>query len=157
MLTYTTSNDIDAPPSFTFESKIIICANAIPKNPMFQALVSRCLTFRLDPTREEILEQFRKVTAAGCSSSTGLLTPELCEEVIRHVEERATRTLSMRLLRPFLRTVEYALERDVPWRELLEGQLHEISIPASAVSNSAKGIDDLECLEKAIRHHPDSV
>jgi hypothetical protein len=157
VLTYTTTTDIDAPPSFTFESKIILCANAIPKNPMFGALVSRCLTYRLDPSRDEILEQFRKVTGGGYSGSCGLLAPELCREVIRYVEERATRTLSMRLLRPFLRTVEYAVERGVPWQDLLEAQLHEISVPAEASPAASRRATELDCLKKAIQQHPDSV
>ena len=57
IVTYNSSQLDDLPGSFIFESRLVFCANVIPrKNDAFKAVLSRCDIFELDATQEEVVE-----------------------------------------------------------------------------------------------------
>ena len=50
----------DLPGSFIFESRLVFCANVIPKrNDAFKAVLTRCDIFQLDATQEEVIDLMR--------------------------------------------------------------------------------------------------
>ena len=69
IVTYASSQLDDIPSQFVFESRVIFCANTIPrKNEAFKAVLSRVDVFQLTATNEEILEQMRLLAAEGFGS-----------------------------------------------------------------------------------------
>jgi len=157
IVTYTTSQKLNAPSWFVFEGQIIICANSIPKDRIFDALVSRCLTYRLDPSREEILEQFRKEVLCGYESPSGrFIDPVYCNSIVSHVERNATCTLSMRHFKKIFQTVAFALDENIPWEDLLNSQLESLTSSTAVTSSSVLRQHDLDCLKEAMQRHPNS-
>jgi hypothetical protein len=151
-VSYVTSVQFDAPPSFRFNSRIIIAANSVPKSAAFKALASRCLVFHLEPSQQEILEQFQVLAARGFED----LTPDVCRMVVDHVAAHASRRLCMRLLIPILRTVAFACEKKIAWAPLVDAQLEEL-VASPNVPIPLKSRDQDGTLEEALRRFPDSV
>ncbi len=106
ILTYSSSQLDDLPASFVFESRLIFCANIVPKrNDAFKAVLSRVDIFSLEASREEVLELMRRIALAGFES----LSPGDCLEVVDFIERNGDdRALSMRLLEPSFKKVLYA-------------------------------------------------
>ncbi len=114
----------DLPPSFEFTSRVIVAANVIPKrNDAFLAVLSRCDIFELSANNAEVLDLMRAVSAKGFSG----LTPDDCETVISYIAENSEdRQLSMRLLGPSLRKLQYARSEGLDWRPLVKSQLQTL-------------------------------
>ena len=121
-VTYVTSVQFDMPSSFRFDSKIIICSNSVPKSPAFKALATRCLVFHLEPTQDEIIEQFQAIAARGFED----LTSDDCRIVVDYVAGHAARRLCMRLLTPIFRTMQFARTKGIAWEPLVDAQLQEL-------------------------------
>ena len=70
IITYSSSQlPDDLPARFVFESRVIFCANTIPKrNEAFKAVLTRVDTFELTATNEEIIEQMRFLANRGFES-----------------------------------------------------------------------------------------
>ncbi len=157
IITYSSSQlPDDLPARFVFDSRVIFCANTIPKrNEAFKAVLTRVDTFELTATNEEIIEQMRFLANRGFES----LSPEECHEVVSFIEAAGgTRRLSMRLLEPSWRKYAYALKTpNVDWKALVNCQLDSLN----AGDNTPKPVDskthDLDCLKEAIRQFPASV
>jgi len=156
IITYNSSQlPDDLPASFTFDSRVIFCANVVPKrNSAFLAVLTRVDTFELTATNEEILEQMRLMANRGYES----LTPEECHEVVNFIEQAGgTRRLSMRLLEPSWRKYAYAQTQNADWKALVSHQLESLN----AGDNVPKPVDskahDLECFTEAVRQFPASV
>ena len=76
VVTYGSSQLDDLPGSFTFESRIVFCANVVPKrNDAFRAVLSRCDIFELSASQEEVVELMRRVALAGYDSLTSRRLP----------------------------------------------------------------------------------
>src|SRR4051812_7641560 len=57
VVTYGSSQLDDLPGSFMFDSRLVFCANVIPRrNDAFKAVLSRCDIFELTATQEEVLD-----------------------------------------------------------------------------------------------------
>ena len=67
LVTYNSSGlPRDLPERFETTSRFIFCANKVPqKCPIFDAVVSRCLVYRMDLKDSEIIEQFRVMSENG--------------------------------------------------------------------------------------------
>ena len=157
IVTYTTSKDLGFPPSFEFRSRIVFCANDIPRTPAFKAMVSRCLVYQLEPSNDDIIEQFRKESEKGFRHSNGVeLSAETCHGIVDFIACNANRRLCMRLLKPIFQTVAYAIEAGTAWRPLVENQLNElVSSPNVPKATSKK--DELAIAREALAKHPDST
>lgn len=152
-VTYASSQVADIPSQFGFESRIIFCANVIPrKNEAFKAVLSRVDVFHLSATNEEILEQMRLLAGKGFNS----LTADQCQEVVDFIDQSGgTRQLSVRLYEPSLRKVEYALRVGVDWRELVRCQLDQLG-KHEMPSGDSKALD-FAAMDAAVEQHPASV
>lgn len=155
-VTYTSSQLADGLPNrFAFESRIVFCANSIPKrNEAFRAVLSRVDVFELTATNQEIIEQMR----ALASKAFGKLSVAQCLEVVDFIEKAGgTRKLTMRLYEPSLRKVEYAAQAGVDWRELVRSQLDQIG----ASENVPKPLDtkahDMNTMAQALATYPASA
>ena len=156
IVTYSSTQTPDGlPASFVFDSRIIFCANALPKrNEAFKAVLSRVDCFSLDASNEEILEQMNLLANQGY----GFLSPTQCKEVVDFIEEvGGSRRLSMRLYEPSLRKVEYAMTSDVDWRDLVRSQLDQLGQDDSALKRTNSKDHDLLCLKQAVKMFPNSV
>lgn len=153
IVTYASSQLDDIPSQFVFESRIIFCANTIPrKNEAFKAVLSRVDVFQLVATNEEILEQMRLLAAEGYGS----LTAEQCQEVVDFIDASGgTRQLSMRLYEPSLRKVEYALRTGVAWQDLVRCQLDQLG-KHEVPSGDARALD-FAAMDAAVERFPASV
>lgn len=156
IITYSSSQlPDDLPPSFIFDSKIIFCANVVPKrNEAFKAVLTRVDTFELTATNEEIIEQMRLMANRGFES----LTPQEAHLVVDFIEQAGgTRRLSMRLLEPSWRKYAYAQEQNADWKALVSHQLDSLN----SGDNVPKPVDskahDMECFREAVRQFPQSV
>ena len=149
-VTYTSSVQFDMPSSFRFDSRIIICSNTVPKSAAFKALATRCLVFHLEPTQDEIIEQFHAVAARGFEE----LTPDVCRVIVDYVAAHAARRLCMRLLVPVFRTVQFALAKGIAWEPLVDAQLQELVTSANIPSPLKRREDDGKVLEEAVRRFP---
>jgi hypothetical protein len=144
----------DLPNSFEFTSRIIFCANCIPKrNEAFKAVLSRVDTFTLDASNDEVIEQMRLLANRGSEN----LLSEQCHEVVEFIAQQGgTRRLSMRLYEPSLLKYEYAQSVGIDWRDLVRTQLDSLG-----GENVAKPIDskkhDIQCLREARKQFPHSV
>ena len=109
VVTYYSSQLEEIPSRFTFNSRIIFCANMIPKrNEAFRAVLSRVDVFELIASNEELVEQMRALAAHGYES----LYPKQCNEVVDFIEKvGGSRQLSMRLYEPSLQKVSIAEKR----------------------------------------------
>jgi hypothetical protein len=125
VVTYTSTQLGALPSSFTFDSRIIMCANSLPsaRNEAFQAVLSRIDVFHLEATNEEIIEQMHKQAELGFGS----LSAGQCQEVVAFiVQAGGIRQLSMRLYESSLKKVEYAQANEIDWRDLVRAQLDQL-------------------------------
>ncbi len=155
IVTYTSSQlPAELPNSHVFESRIIMTANVLPKkNAAFRAVLSRIDVFDLSATCEEVLALMRKVAAKGFGS----LTPQECQEVVTFIEKHADgRQLSMRLLEPSFRKVEYARSQGIPWEPLVQSQLQTLGKMPTPTPIDLRE-NERRCLLQAIERHPESV
>jgi hypothetical protein len=145
----------DLPPSFEFTSRCIFAANVIPtKNDAFKAVLSRCDIFELSATNEEVLELMRAVSAKGFHG----LTPEDCSMVIDFIAENCEdRQLSMRLLGPSLRKLQYARSECLDWRPLIKSQLQTLGRKQQATKRLDTKSRDMRLLREALKRFPESV
>ncbi len=150
VVTYTSSQLTDIPDRFVFNSRIVFCANRIPRrNEAFRALVSRCDIYTLQATSEEMLEQMRLLAASGYGS----LAPQQCLEVVEFIERTAgSRQVSMRLYEPSLKKLEYALQVGVDWRPLVRTQLDEIGY-AMDTAPPVAGADEMDSLRQVMAEY----
>ena len=153
LVTYPSSQLEDIPSQFVFDSRIVFCANTIPKrNEAFKAVLSRVDVFHLSATNEEIVEQMRLLAAKGYHS----LTHEQCGEVVDFINgSGGTRQLSMRLYEPSLKKVEYALRTGVAWQELVRCQLDQLG-KHELPSGDTRALD-FAAIEAAVEQYPASV
>jgi hypothetical protein len=155
VVTYNSSQLDDLPASFIFESRIIFCANVIPKrNDAFKAVLSRCDVFQLDATLEEVVELMRSIARAGYES----LSPRECLEVVEFIEQNGDdRTLSLRLLEPSFRKVIYARTDGLDWRPLVMTQLRTLGRKEDTSRRIDAKANELRLLRQAIGKFPHSV
>ena len=155
VVTYGSSQLDDLPGSFTFESRLIFCANVIPKrNDAFKAVLSRCDIFELTATQEEVVDLMRRVAMAGYET----LTPDECQDVVSFIEHNADdRQISLRLLEPSFRKVLYAWSEGLDWRPLVMTQLKTLG----RKNDTSRIIDlktqEIRTLHQAIERCPGSV
>jgi hypothetical protein len=145
----------DLPPSFEFTSRCVFAANVIPsKNQAFAAVLSRCDIFELSATNEEVLDLMRSVSAKGFHG----LTPDDCNMVIDFIAENCEdRQLSMRLLGPSLRKLQYARNESLDWRPLVKSQLQTLGRKLQATKRLDSKSRDLKVLREALKNFPESV
>jgi hypothetical protein len=150
-VTYTSTQLTDIPHRFVFNSRMIFCANRVPRrNEPFKALLSRCDIFTLQATAGEMLEQMRRLAAGGYGS----LSPERCLEVVEFIGSAAgSRRISMRLYEPSLKKVEYAVEAGIDWRPLVRTQLDEIG-HAVDIEPPIAGAEEADFLRKVVAEYP---
>jgi len=152
---YGSSQLDDLPSSFEFRSRVIFCANVIPrKNAAFHAVLSRCDIFELDASQAEVVELMRSIARGGFE----VLDADACLEVVEFIESHGEdRLISMRLLEPSFRKVQYARSEGLDWRPLVRTQLKTLG----RQSDTSRKLDDkageLRVLQQAIERHPGSV
>jgi hypothetical protein len=153
--TYNSSQLDDLPASFSFESRIIFCANVIPKrNDAFKAVLSRSDIFELSATRDEVLDLMGTIARAGYES----LSPRECLEVVDFIEANAEdRAVSLRLLEPSFRKVLYARSEGLDWRPLVLTQLCTLGRKQDDSRRIDGRANELRLLHQAIEHLPDCV
>ena len=157
VVTYSSTQLAGLPGSFTFDSRIVFCANSIPKrNEAFRAVLSRVDVFELVATNDELLEQMEVMARDGFGS----LDADTCRSVVDYIRHAGgNRQLSMRLYESSLAKVEYATTTGADWRELVRSQLGQLGnkdregVPKPLDS---KG-HDLKCLGMAVDKYPASV
>lgn len=144
----------DLPPRFEITSRFLFAANVIPKkNDAFKAVLSRCDIFELSATNEEVLELMRAISAKGFRD----LTPEDCQMVIDFIGENCDdREISVRLLTPSLRKLQYARAEGLDWRTLVKSQLQTLGRKQLATKRLDTKSHDLQVLREALAKHPDS-
>jgi hypothetical protein len=147
-VTYTSSAlPDDLPPSFDFDSTIIMAANIIPKkNPAFKAVLSRIDCFELRASNAEVVEFMRSIAERGIP---GVIKEEAMAVIDFIQEEGGSRQLSLRLLELSCKKVIYARETGLDWKSLVRSQLY-------ALGEQTVEIDDLECLKRAVEQFPNS-
>lgn len=156
IVTYSSSQlPDDLPPRFETTSRFIFCANQIPKkNPMFDAVLSRCLVYRMDMSNSEIIEQFRVMVKngfPGCPSDDA-------NEIVDFIETNGSdKQLSMRLLTPAIRIFKFSQENDVDWRPVLLAQLQNLCRPSSPTKRIANAEKDERIVREAMQKYPSST
>jgi hypothetical protein len=155
ILTYGSSQLVDLPGSFVFESRIVFCANVVPrKNEAFKAVLSRCDIFTLEAAPHEVTELMRRIALAGYET----LTPDDCLEVVDFIEANADdRTISMRLLEPSFRKVIYARSEGLDWRPLVLTQLKSLGRREDTSRRMDARAQETGTLHHAIEQFPRSV
>jgi hypothetical protein len=155
VVTYNSSQLDDLPASFIFESRIIFCANVIPKrNDAFKAVLSRCDIFELSASQDEVLQLMRRVASAGYET----LSPSVCVEVVDFIEQNADdRAISLRLLEPSFRKVIYARSEGLDWRPLVITQLRTLGRKEDTSRRIDARANELRLLHEAIERFPRSV
>jgi hypothetical protein len=145
----------DLPPKFETTSRFVFAANVIPKkNDAFKAVLSRCDIFELSATNQEVLELMRCISAKGFRG----LTPDDCQEVIDFIGENCVdREISVRLLSPSLRKLQYARAEGLDWRTLVKSQLQTLGRKQLATKRLDTKTQDLRVLREAIAKHPAST
>ena len=145
----------DLPPRFEITSRFIFAANVIPKkNDAFKAVLSRCDIFELSATSEEVIELMRSISANGFRG----LTPEDCNLVIDFMAEHCEdREISMRLLGPSLRKLQYARTEGLDWRQLVKSQLQTLGRKQLATKRLDTKVHDLRILRETLNKHPESI
>jgi len=143
------------PSSFEFTSRVIMCANMLPRrNDAFQAVLSRCDQFSLSATNGEVIDMMRHLSGNGFHG----VTQQECETVIDFIEEHSDeRQLSMRLLGPSLRKFKYARSENIDWRPLIKSQLETLGRKAEAAKRLDNKTKDLGTLRAVLRRNPESV
>jgi hypothetical protein len=155
VVTYNSSQLDDLPSSFIFDSRIIFCANVIPKrNDAFNAVLSRCDVFQLDATRDEVLDLMGSIARAGYES----LSPRECLEVVDFIERNGDdRAISLRLLEPSFRKVLYARQEGLDWSPLVLTQLRTLGRKQDESRRIDAKASELRLLHQAIERYPASV
>ncbi len=155
VVTYNSSQLDDLPGSFIFESRLIFCANVIPKrNSAFSALLSRTEIFQLDATQEEVIDLMRSIASGGYET----LTPDECHEVVTFIEQNGDdRAISLRLLEPSFRKVVYARSEGLDWRPLVMTQLHTLGRKEDTSRRIDAKAQEVRTLHQATERFPDSV
>jgi hypothetical protein len=155
VITYNSSQLDDLPASFIFGSRIIFCANVIPKrNDAFRAVLSRCDIFELSATRDEVLDLMNSIAKAGYES----MSPRECLEVVEFIEQNGDdRGLSLRLLEPSFRKVLYARSEGLDWRPLVMTQLRTLGRKQDSSCRIDAKANELRLLRQAIEEFPQSV
>ena len=145
----------DLPSSFETTSRFIFCANQVPKkNPMFDAVLTRCLVYRMDLSNDEIVEQFRVMSENGYPGCP----PEAAAEIVDFIEQHGNeRQLSMRLLTPAIRIYKFCTEQVTDWRPVLLAQLQNLGRPTGGTKRSNGHAKDARILKQAQDKFPDSV
>jgi hypothetical protein len=143
------------PPQFEFTSRCIFSANVIPgKNDAFKAVLSRCDIFELAATNEEVLDLMRCVSSQGFHN----ISSEDCSMVIDYIADNAEdRQLSMRLLTPSLRKLQYARSEGLDWRPLVKSQLQTLGLKQPATKRLDTKHQDLRILHEAVKKYPESI
>ena len=153
-VTYTSSQLDEIPNSFTFESRIIMCANSLPRSEAFKAVLSRVDVYDLSLSSEEAVEQMRVLADSGYKS----LAPSECHQVVSFIEQASgNRQLSMRVYEPSLKKVLYAKGAGIDWRELVESQLNQIGDKAKAPATASPKELDLFVMAQVVEQFPESV
>jgi len=140
-VTYTTTSArLQAPTSFNFTGRIILILNVVPKNShCFDAVASRCLTFSLQASTEEILSLCRRIADSGYKNQ---LTPAECHQTVDFLEEfSSTRELSLRILTPAFQAMVYSKTNNCRWEDLLESQLTKLGDDAAPTQASGRDAD----------------
>jgi len=155
IVTYSSSQVDDLPGSVVFESRIVFCANVVPRrNDAFKAVLSRCDIFELSASQEEVIDLMRRVAFAGYES----LTSEECQEVVTFIEQNGDdRAISMRLLEPSFRKVIYARSEGLDWRPLVMTQLRTFGRKEDKSRLIDGKAQELRMLQHAIEQFPRSV
>jgi hypothetical protein len=155
VVTYNSSQLDDLPASFIFESRIIFCANVIPKrNDAFKVVLSRCDIFELSATRDEVLDLMGSIARSGYES----LSPRECLEVVEFIEQNGDdRALSLRLLEPSLRKVIYARSEGLDFRPLVMTQLRTLGRRQDASCRIDARANELRLLHEAAERFPNAV
>lgn len=145
----------DLPPMFEFTSRCIFAANVIPgRNDAFRAVLSRCDIFELCATNEEVLDLMRCVSLNGFQG----VTPTDCGVVIDYIAENSEDLqLSMRLLGPSLRKLQYARSEGLDWRPLVKSQLQTLGRKQQAARRLDSRSHDLRVLREALKRFPENV
>ncbi len=145
----------DLPSSFSTTSRFIFCANQIPKKcPMFDAVLTRCLVYRMDLSNDEIVEQFRVMSENGYPGCP----PEAAAEIVDFIEQHGNeRQLSMRLLTPAVRIYKFCTEQGTDWHPVLLAQLENLGRPTSGTKRLNGHAKDARILKQAQEKFPDSV
>jgi hypothetical protein len=155
IVTYGSSQLDDLPRSFTFESRVVFCANVVPKrNDAFKAVLSRCDIFELSASQEEVVELMRRVALAGYDS----LTSDDCLAVVEFIERNGDdRAISLRLLEPSFRKVLYARSEGLDWRPLVLTQLRTLGRKEDTSRRLDTKAQEIRTLHQAIELFPRSV
>ena len=155
IVTYGSSQLDDLPGSFTFESRIVFCANVVPRrNDAFKAVLSRCDIFELSASQEEVVELMRRVASAGFET----LTPDDCLEVVDFIEQHGDdRAISLRLLEPSFRKVIYARSEGLDWRSLVMTQLRTLGRKEDTSRRIDAKAQEIRILHQAVERYPHSV
>ena len=145
----------DLPTRFETTARFIFCANQIPKkNPMFDAVLSRCLVYRMELTNSEIIEQFRVMSQEGYPGCPS----DAAAEIVDFIEEQGSeKQLSMRLLTPAIRIYKFCNEQNTDWRPVLLAQLQNLGRPAAATKRVHSQEKDLRVLKSALWKFPDQT
>jgi hypothetical protein len=155
IVTYGSSQLDDLPGSFIFDSRLVFCANVVPrKNDAFKAVLSRCDIFELTATQEEVFDLMRRVALAGY----GTLTQDDCLEVVDFIEQHGDdRSISLRLLEPSFRKVLYARSEGLDWRPLVLTQLRTLGRKEDNSRRIDAKAQEVRVLHQAIEQFPRSV
>ena len=155
VVTYGSSQLDDLPGSFTFESRVVFCANVVPRrNDAFKAVLSRCDIFELTATQEEVIDLMRRVASAGYDS----LTPDDCLSVVEFIEQNGDDgSISLRLLEPSFRKVLYARSEGLDWRILVLTQLRTLGRKEDTSRRIDAKAQEMRVLHQAIEQFPRSV
>ncbi len=155
VVSYGSSQLDDLPGSFIFDSRLVFCANVIPKrNDAFKAVLSRCDIFQLDATQEEVVELMRSIASAGYET----LTPDDCLDVVDFIEQNGDDgAISLRLLEPSFRKVIYARSEGLDWRPLVMTQLKTLGRKEDTSRRLDAKAQEIRTLHQAFERHPDSV
>jgi hypothetical protein len=156
LVTYNSSNlPPDLPARFETTSRFIFCANKVPqKCPIFDAVVSRCLVYRMDLSNPEIIEQFRVM----CENGWPGCPPEAAEEIVDFIEAHSDeKQLSMRLLTPAIRIYKFCTEQGTDWRPVILAQMQNLGRPVSATKRLNNHDQQERLLIEAQNKFPDSV
>jgi hypothetical protein len=155
IVTYGSSQLDDLPGSYIFESRLIFCANVVPKrNPAFSAVLSRCDQFELSASQQEVLDLMRRVALAGYET----LSPCDCFAVVDFIEKYGDdRAISMRLLEPSFRKVIYARSEVLDWEPLVLTQLRTLGRRQDSSCHVDAKANEVRLLHQAIEQFPQSV
>jgi hypothetical protein len=155
IVTYNSSQLDDLPASFVFDSRIVFCANVIPKrNDAFRAVLSRCDIFELSASQEEVVDLMRSIARAGYET----LSPSDCLEVVDFIEQNGDdRAISLRLLEPSFRKLIYARSERLDWRPLVLTQLKTLGRKQDMSRPVETRANEVRILHQAIEQFPRSV